>query len=504
MRKRVMDKKEKHKQAHKALSQSENRWGFCLALVAMTAAFAVCTATQFPYTYMTMEGDDFWVLTRDFWQLKLATLPAVTQWLADFLMQFYGSPIVAAGIEALILGAIGLLAHAVLRRTFSTSWLPWLGLLPPLLLGYYCTFSLAFMLQWLFLFALLLTYQLIPLGDRAKLLWSLLCVPLGFFLMRTPMLALLIVLQTLSEGKKLKAALGKGLAKAYPLWGGLAEAVLLVFAPLIYSQQVAFIPFGERYTSFGTYFDPLTSRYNANGEFIKKMAHLASEGRWEDLLYREHAKSEAKRGNSVALRYALLAESALGTLPENLLDYPIREEDQFLYPHETEYVALQFDRLFYLNLGIYDEAYHHAQEYGQLQPGGICFSSLRQMVDYSIEEGDFEVSEKFLNILARSSRHKSFIESRRKKLSDRRSSGQPGKQVSLRADNFVGGYPLPIEMLRLARYYGEGPGQKKMLDYAICSYLLRNDKESFIVAIQAFDIYKNKKLPRAYQEYLDR
>jgi hypothetical protein len=176
----------------------------------------------------------------------------------------------------------------------------------------------------------------------------------------------------------------------------------------------------------------------------------------------------------------------------------------FYYPHEGGHISLQFNRLFYLNLGVYDEAFHHAQEYGLLQANNICFSSLRQMVDYSIEEGDFEVSEKFLNILARSSRHKSFIESRREKLSDRRSSGQPGKQVSLRADNFVGGYPLPIEMLRLARYYGEGPGQKKMLEYAICSYLLRNDKKSFIVATKAFDIYKNKKLPRAYQEYLDR
>lgn len=498
-----MDKKEKHKQAHKALSRRGNRWGFYLALAAMMAAFAVCTATQFPYTYMTMEGDDFWVLTGDFWHLKLATLPAVTQWLADFLMQFYSSPIVAASIEALILGAVGLLAHAALRRTSSPSWLPRLGLLPPLLLGYYCTFSPAFMLQWLFLFALLLTYQLIP-GDRGKLLWGLLCVPPGFFLMRTPLLALLIVLQALSEGKKLKAPFGRGSVKAYPLWGGLAGAVLLIFAPLVYSQQVAFIPFDERYTSLGTRFVPLTSRYNAHGEFVRKMACLASDGRWEDLLYREHAKSEAKRGDGVALRYALLAESALGTLPENLLDYPIREENQFLYPHETEYVALQFNRLFYLNLGIYDEAYHHAQEYGQLQSGGICFSSLRQMVDYSIEEGDFETSEKFLSILARSSRHKSFIEGRRKKLSDCQSSGLPGEQVSLRADNFVGGYPLPIEMLRLARYYGEGPGQKKMLDYAICSYLLRNDKKSFIVATKAFDIYTDRELPRAYQEYLDR
>ncbi len=43
-----------------------------------------------------------------------------------------------------------------------------------------------------------------------------------------------------------------------------------------------------------------------------------------------------------------------------------------------------------------------------------------------------------------------------------------------------------------------------MVDYAICSYLLRNDKERFIIATKAFDVYKDKELPRAYREYLNR
>ena len=461
------------------------------ALLVLMLVFVIYTITKFPYTYITMEGDDFWVLTKDYWQLKLAMLPAFTNWFADFLMQFYRSPYIAATIQALVLGMTGMLAHTVLMKLLGNKrGLCWLALLPPVLLAFYCTFSLSFQLQCLFFFALLLIYVSLK-SFKWRLLCGLLCVPLGFLLMRTPLLAILIVAQTLSNREKLKHSIG----------GGLAGAVLLAITPLAYSQQIAFIPFEERYTEWGTYFDPLTSKYNQDGEYIKKCVCLANEGRWKDLLYKEHIRSDAQRGKAASLRYALLAESVLGTLPENLLDYPIHDENLFLYPHQTEYIASQFNRLFYLNLGVFDEAFHQAEEYGLLQRNGVCFSSLRQMADYSIEEGDFETSEKYLQILSRSSCHKDFVEGRKERIQKTKSGNS--KSIPLRADNFVGGFPLPIEMLRLARYYQDSPHRKKMVDYAICSYLLRGDAEKFIIATKAFDIYKDQELPKAYKEFLD-
>ena len=80
---------------------------------------------------------------------------------------------------------------------------------------------------------------------------------------------------------------------------------------------------------------------------------------------------------------------------------------------------------------------------------------------------------------------------------------KPSRNIPLRADNFVGGYPLPVEMLRLARYYKDSPQRMKMIDYAICSYILRGDANSFLIALDAFNAYTGKKLPRAYQTYKD-
>lgn len=464
------------------------------ALLLLMLFFVIFTASQFPYTYITMEGDDFWVLTKDFWQLKLGMLPAFTSWLADFLMQFYRSPYIAATIQAMILGMIGVLAASSIRllQREKMAWLSWLGLLPSILLGYFCTFNLSFQLQCLFFFGLLNIFLLIP-NTRGKFLFSIACVPVGFLLMRTPMLGLLLIIQyiilCLSD-------------KYHIIWN--CTLILWMVTPLAYSQQVAFIPFEKRYMEWGTYFEPLTSRQNQDSERIKKCVCLANEGRWGDLLYKEQIRHEAQRGKAASLRYALLAESALGTLPENLWDYPIQDENQFLYPHQTEYVASQFNRLFYLNLNIYDEAFHHAEEYGLLQQNGVCFSSLRQMTDYSIEEGDFEIAEKYLNVLSRSSCHKAFVKERRKNLANRKSANHQTKPVPLRADNFVGGFPLPIEMLRLARYYQDPSQRKKMVDYAICSYMLRNDANSFLIATKAFDVYKEKELPKAYRQFLER
>lgn len=494
--------KKYHKQQHNT-SVSSPRGGregvFYIILLALLLFFAFYTATQFPYTYITMEGDNFWVLTWDFWHLKLATMPAVSTWLADYLMQYYSSVPVAACIQTLPLGIVGVLAHAVLKKIFGNTWLSWLGLLPPVLLGFYCTFSLAFMIQWVFLFALILVFQYIR-NFSGRLLFSLLCVPVGFLFMTTPLLAILLLVlfispQYLPHGEKVwRPSLGK-------VGMGLLSLFLLWITPRIYSQQVVFISYDQRYTDWGTYFDPLTSTYNRDGEYIKKCVCLANEGRWEDLLYKEHIKSDAQRGIGTALRYALLAESVLGTLPENLLDYPVNDENQFLYPHQTSRISLQLNRLFYLNLGVYDEAFHHAQEYNLLMPNGNSFSSLRQMIDYSIEEGEWEIAEKFLEILSKSSCHNRFVEERRSTMEKAKKNFN--KNIALRADNFVGGYPFPVEMLRLARYYNDSPNRKKMIDYAICAYMIRGDFNSFTIALNAFNIYKEKELPKAYRIFKD-
>ena len=453
-------------------------------------AFAVCTATLFPNTYRSMEEDNLWLMTMEYWNIKLAMAPAITNWLSDLLLQYYHTPGTAASIQALLLVAVSLLAERWTTRIIgSHDLLYWLGLLPAFVLGYCYTFDTCIIMQAIFFFAILLAYSSIQ-KVRARVIFGYVMAVTGYMLMSMPVLAVMVVVMMLEER----------FAFHTYIWRVQLPAIaILYFIPIVYSAQVAFIPFDERYTYTGAHFIPLTNGTNRYGERIRSYIHLAEDGRWTELLNKAHCRTEAYKGDPVALRFALLAECALGSMPENLLDYPIRDESQFFFPHEREYVTLQFNRLFYHNLGVCDESFHHTQEYGLQQKNGCCFLSLRHMAEYSIAEGEWEMAEKFLTILGKSLTHKTYISEKRKEMAEAKKRRQAMPPIPLRADNFVGGYSVPQEMLRLARHYTDPGQRKKMVDYAICSYLLRGDMTSFSIAVRTSGLYNAQNLPRAYR-----
>lgn len=466
---------------------------YILATLLIMAVFAVCLATFFPYTIRMMEADDLWLMTRYFWQLKLTTLPAVSWWITDFVVQFYSNVYFAAVYEAMLLGIISLLAHRALRVLCGKrQWLTWAGLLPAFFLAWYCTFQPCLFLQVAFLFAMLNVFAL-PVDWRARLAWAVASVPAGFLLMTTPLLAILFVLYAVTE----VVVFGRG-----KLAWMLLPLPLLGVTPLIYSQQVAFIPFSMRYTYTGILTKSISDPYFRRLEQVYSYVILSNERRWKELLCETPCRKLAVLGDPFALRYALLAESALGTLPENLFNYAIRSEDQFLFRHESSDLTLPFNRLFFENLGIWDEAYHHAEEYANLKPNGQCFSSLRRMTDYSIAEQEWEVAEKYLRLLSHSTCHRDFVSERREMMARERK--KPQMQKPLWADNFVGGYAFDQEMLRLCRYYQDDERRKKMLDYAICTYLIHDDMRRFSIALYAYGFYKGKPLPQAYASAVER
>ncbi len=465
---------------------------FYVAAFLLSVLFALFTASHFPYTYRSMEADDFWLLTHDFWMQKLATPPSLTLWLTDYLLQWFDAPLRAAVYHATILFLLTLFAHVWLLRLFPTrKYVGWIALLPGAILGVYCTFELHMFLETMFLFALLVTHTLIR-PTHLRLLFTLLMLPVGYTLMSMPLLAMMLAGMIAAEWKRFKARNWLyAMIMGYALW---------YFLPIVYSATFAFVPFERRYTCFNTYFKPINSKALKDLERLRSYIFLANEGKWSELLYARHCKNEAQRGDAIALRFALLAESESGSLPENLPNYPINKEDQFYFPHIREYMTTQFNRLFYEHLGVYDEAFHQSQEFGLQQINGICFSSLRQMTEYSIREGEWEVADKYLRILEKSSAHATFIAEKRREMEQAKKTFR--RNIPLRADNFVGGYPLPYEMLRLCRYYDGGPYGKKMLDYVLCSFLLRGDKYIFQHLYMLHGYYTDQNLPETYKAFL--
>ena len=242
-----------------------------------------------------------------------------------------------------------------------------------------------------------------------------------------------------------------------------------------------------------------TSQTQKN-ETYYRILRAAEEERWNDVRTLIWQSGEAR--TRLMQAYLLLAESAQGTLPENLFSYPINDSEDFLFRHERNRYTCQFNRLFYRNLEVWDEAFHQAQEYYLLQPDACCFSSLTQMVDYSIRAHEYAVAEKYLTILGKAPFYGSYVKEQRLRIIEqqRMDSGADSSDIPLRADNFVGGYPFNSEMLRLVKYTTHN--KRKAYDYLLCSLLLQKNLPHFRIIFEAFPFYRDASLPEPYRQAL--
>ena len=255
----------------------------------------------------------------------------------------------------------------------------------------------------------------------------------------------------------------------------------------IYSYIILLLLVAIPFSSFAS------NEERKQSEKYYKIARLAEEKDWNEVL---NLVNSDENGNSdINIRFALLSESELGTLPDNLFRYPITHNDQFSFPHIYNLYETNFNRLFYRNLGVFDEAFHQAFEFGVLAKDGICFSSLRSMTDYAISIGDKTLANKYITILSASSCNDKWLESRRKQMSEINSKDY--SEIPLRSGSFVGLFKFNSEIVRLLE---ENPKNKKLLDYLLCGLLVEKKLDQFEIIIKMFPLYKDKELPKAFGE----
>lgn len=494
----------------------------------LLAALTVIYTVFLPETLRQMEGTSFFTSDPDFFKEKLAEAPGLTAWLNNFLLQFYRWPLAGMFVEALVLTSIaalcGLIPSSPQRKGF-----PELSVLVPIAILLLVPWNLKFYLEVLFFYGgMICGLRLKPLWS--KLIFLLLWPIVGFFLIGFVLLILSIVVVA-----------GYGFYKqrniALPIAGiaGICIAVATVYAS---NEWLGFIPFEKRFLYIpekvgsiwffliffvGSIMLMLVSNNekkrwmrlcslslscaciiggvvygatNSEARNIEKyyfMTSLADKKDWSSLL--AAIPREETLQNKMALRFALLAEAGLGTYADNVFNYPIATTEDLLYRHEVNRNSCIFNRLFYDNLGIYDEAMRMSFEFGVMTPEGICFSSLRQMIHYSILLGDYKVAEKYLKILSKSTFHSTWIENERKFLQQQQKKGIKKKPVL--ADTFVNVYAMNSEMVRQLQVM---PENRKVLDYLLTGLLMQRDLQKFAIIMRGFPIYKNQTLPNTYAQ----
>ena len=229
-------------------------------------------------------------------------------------------------------------------------------------------------------------------------------------------------------------------------------------------------------------------------EDVYRRTALAEESRWAELL--DDVKQKGTITNNIDLQFALLAEARLGTLPETLFSYPINSPELFCPRFDGKPFATDFCRIFYRELGVCDEAFHQAFEYGmKISPSsGMCLSSLRHMVEYSVMSGDKAAARKYLALLKETSCHDDFVSLWNRKINEL----QVTPCTADRSNNFIKAFHFNSEMAHLLDFDKDN---RAVLDYLLCGLLLTKQLELFKTVLSDYAaVYHDSPLPKAYAE----
>ena len=494
----------------------------------------------FPETERMMEALNFFVWTPECLAQKLAAYPGGTRIAADWLVQFCKEPSVGVMIESLLLGLMTLLAAIVPKAWGRKAWVPF-SIVPAVGLAFIALHRPSVSIQGIFFFAALVAAGYAYRKCRPAIFLAVVAVVgmASVWIVSFPVAVVLMsgmtVLQFVVKGRDA----GKCMRVASLMLPILLVVLTIVFVK-VSSSWLGFIPIAERWwhipdvdgsvlglvlllaAPVAMMFVPLKggvvfhccltialsivagvvchshitdNEQSQQSEVVYRYSAMAERGEWQALLSDIGSRDAIE--NNVHLQFALLAEARLGTLPENLFLYPINSPETFCPRLETNPLSSDFCRIFYREMGFYDEAFHQAFQYGMMvsRTSGFCAASLRHMAEYSVCQGDSLLAEKYLYLLERTSNNGEFVAEQRQLLAN---SKVTLDSTALRADNFAKAYDFTSEMAHFLDY---DRNNRPALDYLLCSLLLTKRLELFKTVLNEFaDRYEGARLPRAYAE----
>lgn len=479
----------------------------------------------FPETMKGLEEDGLFLFTGEYIAGVLARPQGMASLIANYAEQFFSAAAVGPLVYTLLILASAGILRIALRKTGKGD-LEWLAVLPAPLIMLFRFPDLMPSLSFLF-FALAFCGFVSLKNAAVRCAYALALPVLAFMFVPWAAMALLFLGFSLIE-----LLVHKKKAAACVMLIAVCESLIV---PSLWSDFVDFIPFdsrplggfGEEIT-FGvalTYaatvavlscpmsFSPkkwigfaVVAAFSAfccislamdglhtDVERLQKVAHMADKKDWSGILL--ELSPEDCRRNKAYMCYSMLAESALGSFPHNLMNYSVNDPESFLFRREKNLYLLNFNRQFFENIGVWDEAFRQAFEYGVNSRENECFKSLRFKTDYALASHDLGTAEKYISLLRFSSANGAWAAVRAARL-DSLKRAAPAEHP-YRSDTFVDAYPIPSTMIRLLE---RDRKNRKVLDYLLCGLLLQKEVDKFGIVLKEFNLYDDEGLPRLYAE----
>ena len=480
---------------------------------------AITYAVASPYWLRSIEYDSLYLGTTEFITGKLSEPQGLTLLVSAYLRQFYQWPILAALVIGILIILTGGSITIISKKQGNTYH--WLSLIPPVILTTIGKGDPYFLVTGMFFWTTMALYVLIS-RIRIPLAFFILLVGyelLPWFIWAVWFLLAVFIEWTTRTGKK-------ALIPIICLF-------IACFIPHLWSQYILFIPETDRFLNeigkpiihacfilpipifyflkrihnlhptainicgsliflIGSVYFIIKSPHLQYTERIKKISYQADHNDWNgilaDISYEDCV-------NPILLRYALLAESMQGTLPEHLFSYPVKKADNFIFNRPVEKITLNFNRQFYNTLNIYDEAFRLSFEYGTICTENYSVGNLRKMASYAIASGDTSVANTYINILAHTPFNDNWINTQKQTLANL--SHSHSISIPNQSQVFIGAMPFLSE---IARLFDESPQNKRLLDYTLCSLLIERNLNKFFLVLKKTGAYQNQPLPRAYAE----
>lgn len=225
-----------------------------------------------------------------------------------------------------------------------------------------------------------------------------------------------------------------------------------------------------------------------------QLEQAAESGNWP-LVY-QLANANRPNYTDLQLHYALLAENEMGTLADNLFNYPVSSTTDLYFWRRTEKDASFFNALFYKGLGVGDEYMHQIFEMGTPIHATTSARTIRHLTEAAIMQKDKALAQKYFDLAQSCQKNKEWTLQTGQKLKQLIEE-QTTDSIPDRSPFFIGTYEPKIEFVYMSM---NDSCNIKRTNLMLCSFLLEKDIRRFK---QALGIHQNvfkQKLPQAYAE----
>lgn len=234
--------------------------------------------------------------------------------------------------------------------------------------------------------------------------------------------------------------------------------------------------------------------YPAEQEYFYRLDQAVQQGEWELALQVAQKIKEPTREEMYLICLALACNDQLG---DRLFDFPVWGLGCLYLPRDMDYKTSVIGGEFYYRLNIPNEGIHWIFQASVSTPQGMNFRCLRRLVDLNIRKRDFAVAEKYLSVLERSLTHRQWCADKRRELE---TVSRDTLNVFADRDFFIGGRPFLSDM---ARVLDAGKSKSLTLNYVLCGLLLDKELEKFYrIFTHFYSCGPDIRLPKIYEQAL--